>query len=252
MIFNGANIAEQITISANGDRVRFTRDVAAITMDLNDVEGIDFNARGGVDQITVNDLSGTDVTQVNLNLEGTPGSGTGDGAADTVIVNATNGDDVVSVTGSGPTTQIAGLASLVTVTGGVAGSDRATVNALAGDDVVDASGLAASAMLLTENGGDGDDVLLGGAGNDTLLGGAGDDVLLGGLGADILDGGPGSNVVIDSLAASKVKSASVEGTKWLKSHAKTVNGKTVVSFSGQQHKLPRAKVQQLSRGLTAS
>src|SRR6185503_17915978 len=109
----------------------------------------------------------------------------------------------------------AGLASLVTVTGGVAGSDRATVNALAGDDVVDASGLAASAMLLTENGGDGDDVLLGG------------------LGADILDGGPGSNVVIDSLAASKVKSASVEGTKWLKSHAKTVNGKTVVSFSGQ-------------------
>ena len=37
-LFNGANIAEQIDISANGDR--FTRDVAGITMDLNDVEHI--------------------------------------------------------------------------------------------------------------------------------------------------------------------------------------------------------------------
>ena len=250
MAFNGANINERMEVSANGGRVRFTRDIANIVMDLNDVERINVKALAGADTITVNDMSGTDLKNVVTDLNA--GTGGDDLAADNIIVNATNGDDVVSVTGSGATTQIAGLASLVTVTGGVAGSDRATVNALAGDDVVDASGLAASAMLLTENGGDGDDILLGGAGNDTLLGGAGDDVLLGGLGADILDGGPGSNVVIDSLAASKVKSASVEGTKWLKSHAKTVNGKTVVSFSGQQHKLPRAKVQQLSRGLTAS
>ena len=30
-------------------------------MDLNDVETVDFNALGGADTITVNDLSGTDV-----------------------------------------------------------------------------------------------------------------------------------------------------------------------------------------------
>ena len=53
-------------------------------------------------------------------------------------------------------------------------------------------------MLLTANGGDGDDVLIGGAGNDTLTGGAGDDVLIGGRGQDILDGGPGNNIVIQS------------------------------------------------------
>ena len=51
-------------------------------------------------------------------------------------------------------------------------------------------------MLLTANGGDGDDVLIGSAGNDTLIGGAGDDVLIGGGGQDILDGGPGNNIVI--------------------------------------------------------
>ena len=38
MLFNGANISENIDISANGGRVRFTRDVGNITMDLNDVE----------------------------------------------------------------------------------------------------------------------------------------------------------------------------------------------------------------------
>src|SRR4029434_8208379 len=63
MIFNGANIAERIEVSANGGRVRFTRDIANIVMDLDDVERIDFNALGGADTITVNDLNGTDVTQ---------------------------------------------------------------------------------------------------------------------------------------------------------------------------------------------
>ena len=115
MLFNGANIAEKIDISANGGRVRFTRDVANITMDLNDVEGIDFNALGGVDQITVNDLSGTDVTQVNLNLESTPGSGAGDGAADTVIVNGTNGNDSIDIVGAGSSYAVIGLPAVVSV-----------------------------------------------------------------------------------------------------------------------------------------
>src|ERR1700716_2958236 len=44
LLFNGANVAETINISANGSRVRFTRDVANITMDVNDIEHIQFNA----------------------------------------------------------------------------------------------------------------------------------------------------------------------------------------------------------------
>ena len=70
------------------------------------------------------------------------------------------------------------------------------VQALAGDDVVEASGLAAGAIRLTADGGDGNDVLIGSAGNDTLRGGTGDDVLIGGAGLDILDGGPGDNILI--------------------------------------------------------
>src|SRR3954468_7428251 len=47
LLFNGSNIAEQIDISANGGRVRLTRDVANITMDLNGVEKINLNTLGG-------------------------------------------------------------------------------------------------------------------------------------------------------------------------------------------------------------
>ncbi len=42
MLFNGAVIAEKIDIFANGGRVLFTRDIATVTMDSNDVERIDF------------------------------------------------------------------------------------------------------------------------------------------------------------------------------------------------------------------
>jgi len=196
MLFNGANVAEQINIFANGGRVLFTRDIANVTMDLNDVESIDFTARGGADSITINDLTGTDATEINLNLESTPGSGIGDAQPDSVIVFGTNGDDVALVFGDATGASVLGLAAQVNITGAEAANDRLTVNALAGDDVIEASGLAVGAIQLTANGGDDDDVLVGGDGNDTLLGGSGDDVLVGGAGLDILDGGDGDDIEI--------------------------------------------------------
>ena len=95
--FNGAAGAEHIDLSANGNRLRFFRDVATITMDTNDVETVDFNALGGADTVTVNDLTGTDVTSVNTDLAGTPGGTTGDNQPDSVIVNGTNGNDAIDV-----------------------------------------------------------------------------------------------------------------------------------------------------------
>jgi Ca2+-binding RTX toxin-like protein len=194
MLFNGANVAENIDVSANGNRVRFFRNIANVTMDLNDVESIDFNALGGADVIVVNDMSGTDLTEVNLNLAAVGGAG--DGLPDAVIVNGTNGDDVAQVAGDASGVSVFGLAARVNITGAEAALDRLTINALAGDDVVEASGVAAGAIALTADGGDGDDVLIGGAGDDILLGGNGDDVLIGGPGTDILDGGPGDNILI--------------------------------------------------------
>ena len=196
MQFNGANIAERIDISANGGRVRFTRDVGNIVMDLNDTEAINFKALGGADTVTVNDLSGTDVTSINVDLSASTGGG--DGAADNVIVNATDGDDVASVFGDVNGVSVLGTFSpaVVNIVGSEVANDGVTVKLLGGDDVLDGSGLAAGAIKMTGDGGDGDDVLIGSSGDDVLLGGAGDDVLLGGPGLDVLDGGTGDNVLI--------------------------------------------------------
>ena len=68
MLFNGANVGENIDLSANGSRLRLFRDVANITMDTNGVEQVDLNVLGGADTVTVNDLTGTGVKTVNLDL----------------------------------------------------------------------------------------------------------------------------------------------------------------------------------------
>lgn len=194
MIFNGANASENITIMPNGGRVIFFRDVASVTMDLNDVEDIEFNALGGADTVVVNDLSGTDVVEVHLNLSAAGGSG--DAQPDAVIVQGTSGDDVIVVSGDSGGVAVLGLWATVNIVGAESANDRLRINALAGDDTVEASGLAANGIQLTADGGDDDDVLIGGDGNDTLLGGDGDDVLIGGPGLDVLDGGLGNNILI--------------------------------------------------------
>jgi Ca2+-binding RTX toxin-like protein len=195
MTFNGANVAEQFDVSANGSRVRFFRNIGNITMDLNGIEEIDTNALGGADQLTVNKLAGTDLTEVKTDLASTLGGTGDDGSADQVIVNGTNGDDAITAAGSAGNVSVTGLAARVDITHAQAAQDQLAINALAGNDVVTGTGLTADAIQYHADGGDGNDVLIGGAGADTLLGGAGDDVLNGGPGVDTLDGGPGNNVL---------------------------------------------------------
>ena len=71
--------------------------------------------------------------------------------------------------------------------------------------------------------------------------------LFGGAGNDTLDGGPGSNIVLQSLGADRVTSATAAGTAWLTTHARIVNGKTVLTVGGKQRTLPRANLAELAR-----
>ena len=95
MVFDGAAASETVDLSANGNRLRFFRSPANITMDTHGVEQVDFNALGGADTVTVNDLSRTDVKNVNVDLAGTLGGTTGDGQADRVLVTGTSRNDAV-------------------------------------------------------------------------------------------------------------------------------------------------------------
>jgi len=195
IVFSASNVSEIIDIAANGGRVRLTRNVANITLDCNDVEDIELSMLGGSDMVTVNDLTGTDLTRVGIDLA--TSAGLGDGSADSVIVHGTAGDDTIVVSGSPATgTTVVTDSGSVVITGSEAANDRLTIQADAGNDAVDASTLQAGVIGFTASGGDGDDILVGSSGDDILLGGAGDDILFGGAGTDILDGGSGSNILI--------------------------------------------------------
>ena len=194
MTFNGSNGAERFDVAANVGRVRFFRDLGNITMDLDGVEEIDANALGGADQLAVGKLAGTDLRTIDTDLAGSGGAAD-DGSADQVIILGTNGPDAISAAGSAGNVSISGLPARVNVIHAQAAQDRLELDGLDGDDILDGSRLAADAIQLRADGGDGNDVLTGGAGADTLLGGAGDDVLNGGPGIDTLDGGAGNNVV---------------------------------------------------------
>ena len=86
---------------------------------------------------------------MNVDLAGTLGGTTGDGQADRVIVNGTNGNDTINVAGG---VKASGLAATVEVLHSEAANDRLEINALAGSDKVDSSGLAAGAIQLLVNG----------------------------------------------------------------------------------------------------
>jgi hypothetical protein len=147
MLFNGANVAEQVDLSANGHRLRFFRDIAGITMDTDGVERVDFNALGGADVVTVNDLAGTDVSEVNVDL-----GAAGDGADDSVVVNGTDGDDRIKVSGDAGDVKVSGLVPIVNVIHPEVANDRLDIETLAGTDTVKSAGLAAGAILLFVDG----------------------------------------------------------------------------------------------------
>jgi hypothetical protein len=152
LLFNGANIAEKVDLSANGHRLRFVRDIAGITMDTNGVEQVNFNALGGDDVVTVNDLTGTDVNEFNIDLAGSLGGTTGDGAADSVIVNGTDGDDRIKVKGDAGGVKVSGLVPTVNVLHSEIASDQLEINTLAGNDTVKSAGLADGVIELFVDG----------------------------------------------------------------------------------------------------
>ncbi len=196
LVFNGSGANETYELFANADRLRLTRNVGSIVMDINGVEQVELNALGGADIAIVNDLAGTNVAQVNIRLAGTLGGVNGDAQPDNIIVNGTNGDDHITVAGGITGTIVAGLATIVNISTSEAANDRITINTLSGNDTVQATGLASGIIGLTLNGGSGDDILIGSGGADILNGDDDNDTLIGGPGSDSIFAGPGDDLFI--------------------------------------------------------
>jgi hypothetical protein len=152
MLFNGAAVVDTVTMSANGGRLTFVRQPASITMDTDGVEIVDFNALGSADSITVDDLTGTDVTQTNLDLATALGGTAPDVAVDNVVVNGTNGDDSINIQGNGSGADVTGLATAVSVEHAdpTDPADRLSVDTRAGTDDVTANGVAGVLQVLVD------------------------------------------------------------------------------------------------------
>jgi Ca2+-binding RTX toxin-like protein len=201
LLFIGAGVAESFDVSANGERVRFVRDVANITMDLNDTEFIDVQAIGGNDNAVLNDVSGTDLKTVALDLEAAIGGARGDGTADSVTVNGTNNPDDIQITATGSVVEVNGAPVAVQIDDSEAANDKLTVNGLGGADTITGGPGLAALIQLVINGGTEVDVLTGGDGNDRIVGQQQNDSMFGGAGNDTLVWNPGdANDLVEGQA----------------------------------------------------
>jgi len=136
LAFNCSNVGEKIVLLANGSHLLLNRDVGNIAMDLQGIQILNLRMLGGADTITVNDLTGTDVTQVNVDLAGVSGGSTGDGAADNVIMNGTPGSDTINILANSGGVDVFGLAATVQILHPEAGLDTLTVNGLGGTNSI--------------------------------------------------------------------------------------------------------------------
>ena len=152
MVFNGAGVVDTVDLSANGSHLTFFRQPANITMDTNGVERVDFNALGSADIVNVNDLTGTDVRDVSVNLAGTLGGATGDGAADRVVVNGTKVDDKIKIKSDAEAVKVSGLVPTVEISHSEGANDRLEINTGDGNDKVNSHGLAAGVIQLFVDG----------------------------------------------------------------------------------------------------
>ena len=134
MQFNGADAGEIMSLAANGSDAVFLRNLGTIRMDLHTIEIFNLRALGGVDDVTVDDLTGTSIRDVNLDLSAAVGGG--DKAGDVVTIKGTNQADRVDVTASGGQVELGGLQGDTQITGAET-ADHLQVNTLDGNDTVD-------------------------------------------------------------------------------------------------------------------
>jgi len=133
LVFNGSSGNEVMSLSANGDRSVFLRDLGNIRMDMNDVEQLHLAPLGGSDKVTINDMSGTGFREADVDLSV---AGADDNAADVVTVNGTDQSDHVRVDSRDSQVNVEGLATDTHITGSGTG-DQLQVNTLDGNDRVD-------------------------------------------------------------------------------------------------------------------
>jgi hypothetical protein len=145
MVFNGANLAEKMSLFADGSTAVFLRDIGGIRMNMDGVEQLDVHALGGADAVTIADTTGTDLRKVNLDLASSVGDP--DGQTDTVTVTGTDHADHLAVQAQGDAIDVHGFHPAVQITGNDP-TDELHVNTGDGNDHVEVDDAVAARITL--------------------------------------------------------------------------------------------------------
>jgi Ca2+-binding RTX toxin-like protein len=140
--FSGGNVNEIIDLRANGSRVQLTRNIGTVSADLAGVERLELDARGGGDLVTVWDLTGTALAQVDVNV------GLGDAMLDVVAVVGTALDDAIVASVESGRVVVTGLPATVRVSNPDV-TDELRLFGAAGADTFAATPDATAAMTVT-------------------------------------------------------------------------------------------------------
>lgn len=198
----GNSSEQDFALATASGRLIFSSAIDGAIVDVDNVERVEILAGAGIDSITVQNLSGSDIKLVSIDL-GVSLSLTGDSQADTVVIDGTNGNDTITASLVAGAVSIKGLPAQLSIAH-VEAIDTVSINAGAGNDSISVAALPTKAGHLILVGGDGNDkltgnlgnnVLNGGADNDNLNGGGGNDTLTGGVGDDTITGGAGNDAI---------------------------------------------------------
>lgn len=132
--FNGSSVSETMSLSPNGSRAVFLRNVANIRMDLDGVEALNLQALGGADTVIVDDMRGTAVDRASIDLSS---GGGGDAQPDVVTVNGSDRAEHVRVDAVSTEVAVSGFRTVTQITGSEINNDQLQVNSLGGNDTID-------------------------------------------------------------------------------------------------------------------
>jgi hypothetical protein len=150
LVLNGTPVNEIIDFSAVGSRLRLSRNVENVVLDIDGVERLGLQPLGGADVVTVNSLAGTAVESLIIELTGIDGGSTGDGQADLITVNGTAAPDIINLTANAGMIDLTGLVPTLQILHPDAANDSLIVNGLGGTDIFNiGSGVTALMTVVT-------------------------------------------------------------------------------------------------------
>ena len=198
----GGAASESVTISASGASVLVNSDLAGGTLTGSGLEEIVYAASKGVDTVELQDLAGSGISNVEIDLAGSGGGP--DASADVVRVTNSGAGLSLGVGTSKAGAFITGLSQDIEISNGGA-KDVLILQGGAGSETIDASAYK-GLMRLELEGGSGEDDLVGSRRADVVTGGAGtDNAVLGGgndrfvwapgHASDVVNGGKGTDVL---------------------------------------------------------